>query len=504
MLSSSNFLRRLASATLFNVIYLLAQSILFIGLTPWVLNVLGKHIFGLWTLLLAVMSFASIASFRIISTTMKYSAELTGLDSSIKKFNEVTTFCYFFMTLIGSLSALLLWTLSDRISVGLNATVHDSSIFSGAIELVAIGLVPLFISEVSIGILFGMVYNKLCGGLVTLHHIFLWAGALFVGLWGGDLYHLGLLILLVNLSRCITTTFASFWVRRSIGFHFAFSASVVREVLSYTLLAWFGSLGLLIFNSLDRIIIGIVLGPSIAGVYGIAASLSLRLSILADQFTQVLVPFASNRISLGKFAEVRIIFGEITRLTSSTISILTILLVLWMDMILSIWISPQFSRIHTQFFSILVVAYTLATTFRPAHQLLLGIGWLKFPSTIIFSSAITMVSVVWFLAQNFDLTGAAIGNFVFVFVVSINFYLARRIGYKLLDTLADIGWPMVIVLLTALLNTLYFSIIIRILVTFALITMEILILKIKPFNYLGKITKPLESKADEVYVFRGV
>jgi O-antigen/teichoic acid export membrane protein len=443
-MKKSMSVRRLANASLFNVVYLVAQSLIFVFLTPITLKALGDNLYGIWTIFLGVIGFASLTNFKIASTAMKFVSQFSTEDVSENDLSIIITFGYMSGLVLGLLAFLIIFgsrfILAERISEN-NVSYLE---LADTLSLLAFSVIPLFLSEVSHGILLGLVSNKLNGALVTLHHLLLWSGALLVGLLEVGAWYLGVIMLVVFTSRFLTSTIAVGVIMRTKTLKIRLDQDLVRRMIKYTFGAWLGGVGMLMFNSLDKVIVGIILGPATAGAYGIATSVALRLSMLADQFTQVLVPFASSYNVQGRQDQIVKVYRHSSRLVACLMVLIAGLLSIWMKLILSLWISPEFSEKYFSYFILLVGCYAVFSMFRPAHQISLGLGWVTIPNAILFGGASSMLVGLWLLSKGFGLSGAIGANIIFTMVILINFYLAFRFEIKMITVIQDIGYPLLV------------------------------------------------------------
>ena len=436
----------MAGASLANVAYLCIQSLLFIILTPMVLMALGDSLFGIWTIFLGIIGFSGLTSFRLSSTLMKFSSQFSSSITAQEKLSIAVTFGYSSALILGSLTAMTLWGVRYYMAEGILGNTASFSLLADTFALLALSIIPFFLSEISHGILLGLVHNSLSGALVTFHHLLLWCGALLVGCMGLGLWFLGLVILVVYISKFITSTVAVWFVLRSNQIKLRWDKILVREMMRYSMAVSLGGAGMLMFNSLDKVIIGITLGPTIAGTYGIGTSLALRLSMLADHFSQVLVPFSSSFHATGKKEQIVRLFRHSSRLAAGLLALSAGILVLWMNPILSLWISPEFSDKYFGLFCFLVGCYGIFSTFRSTHQISLGLGWVKVPNLILIGSAVIMLTCLLFFSRKFGLMGAIYANGVFTAVISINFYIGHRLGIEPHAVFDDIKYPILIII----------------------------------------------------------
>jgi len=458
-------MRRAVGASVVNLAYLAVQSLMFIIVTPLLLKVWGAEGYGMWVIMLAVMRGAELAVFGMDQALVKYVAQFSVEPDAGRKISGVISFSTLFLLFTGLASCAIVWVLRDWIALNIFAAL-DVSELAGAFGLIAIGLVPLFLSQVPLFVLFGLVYNELAGGLKLGYDVFLWGGALTIGLLGGSILDLGWLLLLLNGVYFFLTSLVAFWVLRPFNLRFEWNMPLIKELLHYGFYAWIISIGIRFYQQVDRILVGLVLGAALAGVYGIATGIAARLTRLASQFSQVLLPFASSYQVKDRLQEIRTIFRHASRLVACLMVLASSAIVIWMDIILELWISPQYSYDYTEAFRVLLIIYAFHSVMLPALRISLGLGWIKVPTIVIAASSIAMLVVLWVISQYLGLMGAVIANAVYIAVVYINFYTAGKLDFKPVRTvLADIGPPLVVLLAVLLLSLEALTIFQRALVT---------------------------------------
>ena len=441
--------RRMASASLANVLFLALHAVLFVALTPWALRALGDDKYGLWTLMLAIMGFASLANFGTTSAAVKYVSQFRASADSQGSLAAVVTFCYAFMLVAGAAACLLVWALRQTIASRVAHQSGSAVMLGDALGLMAVGILPNFLGQTSKGVLLGLVRNELAGALDLGHDTLLWVGALVIGVRNGTAIHLALWLVAVNLLWFVPATYV---VSRNIPrapLRLRQNAGLAREMLRYSLLTWAASLGITLFQTADRVFVGMLAGSAAVGVYAIGTSLALRLSMLAGQITQVLVPFVSERQARGLGEELRTVFRTSSRLLACLLVQISGVLVLCIDPILRVWISSAFSDAYSSPFRALIACYAVYCMVRPAHQFAQGLGWLGVPTLAFVGSGVGVLALLSVLSPLHGLSGAVAAKFASVTVLCVNLHVAKRLGLRMVSTVVrDLGPALVLMLAT--------------------------------------------------------
>ena len=151
---------------------------------------------------------------------------------------------------------------------------------------------------------------------------------------------------------------------------------------------------------------------------------------ITNQVSSVLVPYASKKDSLHQPRDLFEVSNNISRILNVLLMIVGGLLILWMDTILKIWISGEYSENFSRAFQIIILAYILISAAIPRIQTLVGIGQIKVTSRIYFTSTILMLVLLYFLSDGWGVIGAAIANLAMVLLLSSWVVFPKYLGVK--------------------------------------------------------------------------
>jgi O-antigen/teichoic acid export membrane protein len=216
------------------------------------------------------------------------------------------------------------------------------------------------------------------------------------------------------------------------------------------------SIAIALFQQLDRIIVGFTLGPAAAGVYSVGTSAGLRMAIVSGQVTEVMIPYASRKDSIHAGERLYAVFRQLSRTISLLVAALGGVLVIWMDEILSLWISPGYASAYSGIFRLMIVAYGILSLSRPAHQTLTGIGQVRFTSLVYLVTALSMLAALYVLSLRLGFFGAALANFIPLLLLSFNLYTYQRLAQRIVwrQVFGDLIWglsvPLALLMLVSL------------------------------------------------------
>lgn len=436
----------MVTSSMANLFYMVMGSLFFLVFTPLTLKVLGSELYGLWIIMMAILQFAGLANFGFGDAITKYVAEYSVMEDGRDKISAAITFSYLFMTASGLAASAVVWLIRDILSSQITAAAVSRATIGEAIGITSLSLMPLFLSQLSKGILYGLVKNEVAGALDFAQNVLLWLGAFLVGVFHGGLLQLGIYCAGLNVLLFIISTIVAYAAVRKFHIFFNIDGVIIRQYFSFSFFSWVSSLGIAMFQSLDKMVVGMTIGPVAAGVYAIGTSVALRLNMLAGQFTQVLTPFASSYQAKDRQVDIKSVYQNVTFFVACLMSLCSGLLFIWMDVILKYWIGPSFSQEYSLVFRLLIIAYAVTSLSRTAHQTLSGMGEVNIPALAFVVSGAFSLVVLGLLASAMGLVGAAVANMAYVVILFLNYYLAKKLALSPLKLLLyDIALPFLVI-----------------------------------------------------------
>jgi len=405
----------------YNYVFLAISTLAFLILTPIAIRVMGEEMYGLWSMLNAILLFSGIGVLGMGTVVNKFASE--GGNNALP-INSILSAAFLILLPMSGLVALILflgrgWIASQ---FGLGAGYQEQ--FSVAMIFTALSIIPQFLGRVPQGYLLSQLRNKLARTIELGVNISMLAGAVFIAYLTQSLIWMALWAFIVQ-TIGMTILFAI--VLPEVFFRWQVEVPALRRLLSFSGFSFLESLAISLFQQFDRILVGFLLGPAAAGVYSVGTSIALRLPIIAGQATEVMLPYASKTNSYNDHSVLLDIFRVLSKIIGILIGAIAAILILWMDIILSLWISPEYAEKYSGVFRILVIAYFILSSTRTAHQTLTGMGKVKYTSLVYLATTIFMLFTVYIFSNRYGLLGAAIANLSMLGLVLMNFN-----AYKLL------------------------------------------------------------------------
>ena len=422
-----------------NFIFFVINAIFFLAITPVAMRIMGEEFYGLWAVLSALLLFSNIGNLGIGAIVMKFASETAPRYEQQARTNRIMTAGYFIVIAMSVAMAAMLLLSRTLISDNIPMKAELRGQFLQALVWIAVSIFPQFLARVPHGFLLSQLRNQTVRKIELFSAILLWLGAVLIALIEKNLATIA--------AWCFVSNILVFGIYLRVvhglmPFRFQLDLGILHKMFKFSGFMFLETLAISLFQHFDKVIVGITLGPALAGVYSVGTSVALRLSMLTGQATEVMIPYASLQESLGDQRKLHVIFRQLSRSISLVIAGLGSLLILWMDELLSLWISADYAGRYANGFRILIIAYGLLSLTRPAHQTLTGIGKVKFTALIYLFSTILMLAVLFVFSREFGFLGAAASNLVLVFLLVFNIFLYFTFEVPLpwRQILADLKW----------------------------------------------------------------
>ncbi|NPV55151.1 MAG: oligosaccharide flippase family protein [Anaerolineae bacterium] len=426
-----------------NYILFFVSTIFFLVITALAIRVMGEDFYGLWVILNSILLFSGVGMLGMGVIVNKFASEV-GEDAIPPA--KILSAGFAILLPMACLVAVVILLLRKWISVQLGVDASLQHQLEQALVFTAISVIPQFLGRVPHGYLLSQLKNVYAMGVDLGVNIALWTGAVVIAAINPNLVWMAAWGLLVQ-----SAGFIVLWliVLRMVDFKLRIDRDVLKKMLGFSGFSFLQSLANILFQHFDRILVGFVLGPAAAGVYSVGTSVALRLSIVAGQATDVMLPYASQKSSQQDNTALYHTFRQLTQFVGIVIGVLAALLILWMDLILAIWISPEYAQNYALIFRVIVLAYIFMSICRSGHQTLMGMGKIRATSLIFIATSLLMLTGLYFLASRYGLMGAAASNLLMVFLLLFNLmvYPSLTRSFPILSVVWDhafaLGLPLI-------------------------------------------------------------
>ena len=408
-------------AIISNYLFFFASTVLFLVITPVAVHNMGDVLFGMWSILLAILGFSSIGDLGLGVVVNKFASEYLEDPKEICTIISTGILILLPMALI---SFLILIIARNFLIPTLDIPEEFLSDFEKAWVIIGLCLFPQFLSRIVHGYLYSQLKNTMLRAVEFGVQLATWIGVIWITAQRRDILTAAYWLLFVQIS---SMCFLYYLIFRSADFRFTFKPSMVKKMTMFSFFTFLESVAVTMYQKLDRVVVGAILGPVAAGVYSVGTSVGLRISIVTGQVTGVMVPYASLKSSKRDNTNLEEIFNNMSRIVNLMLVVMGGLLAVWMEEILYIWFSPEYASNNHLIFSLLIVAYTILSQSRIGHQTLTGMGEVSFSSGIYLLMSSVMIAGIYLLSKKFGLLGAAAAQLSTILLLAYNL----RVYYKL-------------------------------------------------------------------------
>jgi O-antigen/teichoic acid export membrane protein len=177
---------------------------------------------------------------------------------------------------------------------------------------------------------------------------------------------------------------------------------------------------------LDRLILPFFLGPSNLTYYSLPGNITTRIPGISNSLSGILFPMASSLQGLGDIEKIRVLYVRSFRLITVIAAAITVTILAYAHQILQYWISPDFADKSTTVLIILAFTNFVLALGGPLSSLLLGLGKLKFLTTLSIIMAVTNTILLVILLPLSGINGAAWAYLLSLFPIAYMFYFTER------------------------------------------------------------------------------
>jgi O-antigen/teichoic acid export membrane protein len=402
---------------------------------------IGQERLGVWDFGWSVVAYFGLVQGGVLSSVNRYvakfraSGDIPGINRAV---SSVTCVFCLMAAVVGSLTAVAMLVLPSLLTTGLGPHVAEAR---WVIALLGLSLSIQLATAGFAGVITGChrwdlqnIIRASCYALTVV--------AMIVVLFtGGGLVGLALAILCGEALARVVRIFVAHRVCPGLKLRAAdVSREMMRKMLAFsgkTLIPNIG--GLLIAQTISILIVG-YMGAAALALYTRPRSLIRQVTALVEKFAYVLTPTASSLQAMGQHQDLKNLYVSATRFGTYIALPLVILLVVCGDLILEIWMGPDYRE--GLVLTILAVGHLTWIVQLPVRNLLAGLNAHGRPGMANFIAAIISAAAAILVLGYFDggLVGAALCVTVPLTVangVYVPLYACRRIGISLWSYIRD-------------------------------------------------------------------
>ena len=412
-------------------------------MTPYIIGQLGMEMFGLWSLIFAVIGIFGLMDFGFATAAVKAVAEATGSSDEAGR-NRALASLLMVYTVIGLLCLVLVMTLSGPTAGWFDLTGDQYSAFLPVFWLLGITVSLNFPASLFKAALSGAGRMHIVNA-VELLMVLLNAGLIYTLLQAGygitglaistAVTMLGTSLALIPLAYRLLPGFSLHW--RLVSLH------NIRPLLSFSVYAFMANIAVLMTLRLDLVVIKLFLPLSAVALYAVAAKISEYTFLLNKQFSNALMPLVSQLHGRGDSDSVRRIMTDGTRMLLALAVPGIGLLYYYAPEFIQLWLGTEFAD-SADLLRILLLALVPMTLQLNAANILGMTGQHRFLAIAMLASAALNLLLTVLLISVFGIVGAALGTLAAVLLVEAAVILPRACRHSHVSAMSffrTVVWP---------------------------------------------------------------
>jgi len=221
---------------------------------------------------------------------------------------------------------------------------------------------------------------------------------------------------------------------------FGFERDAFKQLASFSVYKFIGSIaGPLVFQ-LDRILIGVFYPVALLAYYAPAVLLGQKASSVISNFNQAVFPAISESHAQGDLDRARRLYLQMTKSVVFLMWPITLLLFIFADQIFSFWLGADFAEKSAPVLRILAMAYFIASLSAPGVVASEALGRPSIAALFSSISAVINIAAALYLIPRYGLQGAAWASMITfslqtpLFVLFVNNKLMGSTLRELLQT----------------------------------------------------------------------
>ncbi len=381
-------------------------------LTPFIIHRLGVKEYGVYVLLLTIVSFFSLLNFGFIYSFVKeLSAANAETEASAARMRQIFGATLVIFTAVGIIAIItgvvLMFFGTDLFGIDViqSSAVQTSFLIVGFIGFLnSLSLVyshiPFALQRQDIGTTV-YIANITITGLLTIVALFFGKGVVWL---------IGI--------QVVSSTFSLitlYWYSRKIAPWltpaFTASRSMYRQLAAAGGFMYMHNLSSSFLAQLDRVIISSMAGSAALTYYAVPGSLTEKIQGTVTSLSGILFPLTSQMLEQGRHDELRRMYRRAMTVILLLSSALAASIAVFGNKILLYWVGAEIAVVSTPILYWLVPTYFLLAIFMPLTNFLGGLGKTKFLALSSVSMAALNIALLSMLLPSYGILGAAIAYF---------------------------------------------------------------------------------------------
>jgi O-antigen/teichoic acid export membrane protein len=420
----------------YGVIQFVVPTLLLFVFTPVLIHKMGTDHYGLWMLATSALGLMGMAEFGLNTAISKFVAEYVESGNTTALSTVVSAGLVVYL-LLGLGLIVPLYVFSPSLAGIFKPSEAISAEQIGfVIRIMSLGFIPLLLRSGAMAIPIGLQRFQVPAITTVGYQILSYTAALVVVFWGGSVSQVVSSTIIVLWVTALGSLFIAWRMLKPFRLKFKINRSrtVLRRMLSFSLMSGITGFGSQIFSFADRLAVGVVLGLDAVAYYTIIISIANKILQLSSALTGALMPAVSSWMASGDIRRVRAYF---LRATSALVVLnflaASILLVL-SGTLLRLWMGEEFANQVLAPFRALIVIYALISLNAPAYFVANGMGNPGINALAAIIGGCLTIGLILKWGEILGLVGAVLANSGYLITFAITAYVYLNINWIIKQT----------------------------------------------------------------------
>jgi O-antigen/teichoic acid export membrane protein len=422
---------------------------------PFVVRGLGPDRFGLLSILWIIIGYFGFVDLGLGRATTKYVAEFLGKNEKhrVPAYVGSTVWMQLVLGVLGTgiLLAAVPWLVEHALKIPLAYWSEARS----SLRIIALSLPIVLLSSSFRGILEAAQRFDLVNAVKVPGSILFYLIPLFGVLVG---FRLPGIVFLLVLSRAATLgawMFFCFRILPPLRTPPAFDWGIIKTLLTFG--GWVSlSSGLFaIVTSLDRLLIGTLLGTVAVAYYSAPLEAINRLGIIPGSISLTVFPAFSSLDGKSEDRKIRSLYAKSVKYILLSIGLLSVLAFFYSGPFLGLWLGQDFAARSAWVFRILAAGFLISSLAGIPYNFLQGIGRADLAAKLQIVELVTYLALAWPMVRAWGIEGAAVALILKSALVTVLYFaqVSRLRGIGLKDLVENGALRAVLFVLFAALAT---------------------------------------------------
>jgi len=392
---------------------------------PVLVRLLGLERYGAWIVLNSVVAIAGLLEFGLSTALTNYLAADIARKDWASAYQNLST-SLVLLTCLGCVAAVGLWLFSfgNPVLFGGGSNPEEARI---ALVVLSWLLVARFWQQWAMSVEAALQRYDVQAIGDTAGALAVQVGVMLLALAGSRLGLLATWLLFITSVTLVGHYIALRRLLHSNPVQFHFSKRNALTLCRFGIAQWISSLGSSLFGNADRIIVNFFLGPTAAGLYSAATSVTIKINELSAIPLRVIPPSLSAAKALSQQSRVHQIFIRATRLNNLSVFLIASPILFWSHPIARLLVGQEYATQTATVLQILGLVYGLYSLCAAGFFTAIGIGQPVINAQWGLLAGLFAIVGFVMLTPRWGLIGAAWANAPYILILVINLRVARLI-----------------------------------------------------------------------------